>query len=165
MTTQSGFTSEEWTLLRMVPSFVAGGVSAADPSGIYGSIKEAAAGMQGMIDSLQQGSKIELLGAMLADRSIPEMPAEKTLLGEGNHEQQMANFKSAVLVRIREAANLVNRKATPDEANAYKQMIMSVAGKSANASTEGGFLGFGGVRVSNSEQSFLNEVKAALQIV
>ena len=43
-------------------------------------------------------------------------------------------------------------------------MIMSVAGKSANASTEGGFLGFGGVRVSNVEQSFLNEVKAALQI-
>jgi hypothetical protein len=40
-----------------------------------------------------------------------------------------------------------------------------VAGKSANASTEGGFLGFGGVRVSNAEQSFLNEVKAALQIV
>jgi hypothetical protein len=77
----------------------------------------------------------------------------------------MAHFKSAVLVRIREAANLVNRKATPDEANAYKQMIMSVAGKSANASTEGGFLGFGGVRVSNAEQSFLNEVKAALQIV
>src|SRR5659263_149285 len=129
MTTQSGFTSEEWTLLRMVPSFVAGGVSFADPSGIFGSIKEAAAGMQGMIDSLQQGSKIELLGAMLADRNVPEMPAEKTLLGEGNREQQMANFKSAVLVRIREAANLVNRKATPDEANAYKQMIMSVAGK------------------------------------
>lgn len=165
MTTQSGFTPEEWTLLRMVPSFVAGGVSFADPSGIFGSIKEAAAGMQGMIDSLQQGSKIELLGAMLADRSVPEMPAEKTLLGEGNREQQMANFKSAVLVRIREAANLVNRKATPDEANAYKQMIMSIAGKSANASTEGGFLGFGGVRVSNAEQSFLNEVKAALQIV
>jgi hypothetical protein len=31
--------------------------------------------------------------------------------------------------------------------------------------TEGGFLGFGGVRVSNAEQSLLNEVKAALQIV
>jgi len=164
MTTQSGFTPEEWTLLRIVPSFAAAGVSAADPSGIFGSIKESAAGMQGMIDSLQQGSNIELLGAMLADRSTPEMPAQKTLFGEGSHAQQMENFKSAVLVRIREAANLVNRKATPDEATAYKQMIMSVVERSANASTEGGFLGFGGVRVSNAEQSFLNEVKAALQI-
>lgn len=165
MTTQAGFTPEEWTLLRMVPSFAAAGVSIADPSGTVGSIKEADAGVKAMIESLQQGSKTELLGAMLADRSIPEMLAEKTLLGEGNREQQMANFKSAVLVRIREAANLVNRKATPDEADAYKQMIISVVGKSANASTEGGFLGFGGVRVSNAEQSFLNEVKAALQIV
>jgi hypothetical protein len=46
MTTQSEFTPEEWTLLGMVPSFVAGGVSFADPSGIFGSIKEAAAGMR-----------------------------------------------------------------------------------------------------------------------
>ncbi len=165
MTTQAGFTPEEWTLLRIVPSFVAAGVSAADPSGIFGSIKEAAAGMKGMIESLQQGSKIELLGAMMADRSMPGMPDKKTLLGEGNREQQMANFKSAVLERTREAANLVSRKATPEEANAYKQMIMSVAAKSANASTEGGLLGFGGVRVSDAEQSFLKEVKSALQIV
>jgi len=39
-----------------------------------------------------------------------------------------------------------------------------VAEKVASASKEGGFLGFGGVRVSNAEQSFLNEVKAALQL-
>ena len=164
LTTQAGFTTEEWTLLRTVPLFVAVGVSSADPSGILGSIKEAAAGMTGMIESLQQGTKIELLGAMLADKSMPGMPDPKTLFGEGNSEQKMANLKSAVLGRIREAANLVNSKATPEEAMAYRQMIMSVSEKAANASKEGGFLGFGGVRVSNAEQSFLNEVKAALQL-
>jgi hypothetical protein len=147
-----------------VPSLIAGGVSAADPSGIFGSIKEAAAGMTGMIEALQQGSKLELLGAMLADKSMPGMPDPKTLLGEGNREQRMANLKSAVLARIKDAANLLSRKATPEEAKAYKQMVMSVAEKAANASKEGGFLGFGGVRVSNAEQSFLNEVKAALQL-
>ena len=164
MTTQAGFTTEEWALLRLVPSFVAGGVSAADPSGIFGSIKEATAGMTGMLDSLQKGSKLELLGAMLADKSLPGMPDPRALLGEGSREQQMANLKSAVLTRIKEAANLVSRKATPEEATAYKQMIMSVAEKVASASKEGGFLGFGGVRVSSAEQSFLNEVKAALQL-
>jgi hypothetical protein len=76
----------------------------------------------------------------------------------------MANFKTAVLGRIREVANLVSQKATPEEAKAYKQMIMSVAEKAANASKEGGFLGFGGVRVSSAEESFLNEVKAVLQL-
>jgi hypothetical protein len=108
--------------------------------------------------------EIELLGAMLADKSMPGMPDPKTLFGEGNSGQKMANLKSAVLGRIREAANLVNSKATPEEAMAYRQMIMSVSEKAANASKEGGFLGFGGVRVSNAEQSFLNEVKAALQL-
>jgi hypothetical protein len=92
------------------------------------------------------------------------MPDLKTLVGEGNREQQIANLKSAVLARIKEAANLISRKATPEETQAYKQMIMGVAEKTANASKEGGFLGFGGVRVSNAEQSFLNEVKAALQL-
>jgi hypothetical protein len=43
-------------------------------------------------------------------------------------------------------------------------MIMNVAKKAANVSREGGFLGFGGVRVSSAEQSFLNEVKVALQL-
>ena len=69
-----------------------------------------------------------------------------------------------MLVRIGEAANLLSRKATPDEVKAYKQMILNVAEKAANASKEGGFLGFGGVQVSNAEQSFLNEVKDALQL-
>jgi hypothetical protein len=58
----------------------------------------------------------------------------------------------------------LSRKATPDEVQAYKQMVMGVAEKAASASKEGGFLGFGGVRVSDAEQSFLNEVKGALQL-
>jgi hypothetical protein len=163
MTTQAAFTAEEWTFLRILPSLVAGSVSAADPSGLFGSMKEAMAGMKGMLESLQKGAKIEILSAMLADKSMPGMPDPKTLFGEGNREQQVANLKSAVLTRIKEATNLLNRKATPEEVTAYKQMIMSVAETTANASKEGGFLGFGGVQVSNAEQSFLNEVKGALQ--
>jgi len=164
MATQAAFTTEEWGLLRILPSLVAGGVSAADPSGIFGTVKEAAAGMKEMISSVQQGSKLELLNAMLADKSLPGLPDPKTLVGEGSREQQMANLKSAVLGRIKEVSNLVSQKAAPEEAKAYKQMIMNVAEKAANASKEGGFLGFGGVRVSSAEQSFLNEVKSALQL-
>jgi hypothetical protein len=164
MTTQAGFTSDEWTQLRIVPSLVTGGMTAADPSGIFSSIKEAVAGMKSMLESFQQGAGLELLGAMLADKSLPGMPDPKTLVGEGNREQQMANLKTAVLERVKAAANLVSRKATADEAAGYKRMVMAVAERTANASKEGGFLGFGGVRVSAAEQSFLNEVKAALQL-
>ncbi|MEN6330510.1 MAG: hypothetical protein ABFD57_00840 [Smithella sp.] len=164
MTVQAAFNAEEWTLLRSLPSLVSSGVSAADPSGIFGSIKEASAGMMGMLRSLEEGSNIELLKAISADRSVPGMPDVKAMLGEGSREQQLANLRSAVLSCISEVVDLLSRKATPDEVQAYKQMIMVVAEKAANASREGGFLGFGGVRVSNAEQSFLNEVKGALKI-
>jgi len=161
MAKQDAFTTEEWTLLRLVPSLVSGGTSAADPSGIFSSVKEAAAGAAGMAEAFKANSALELFGSLAADRSIPGMPDPKTLLGEGTREQQMANFKNAVLERVKSAVDLVGRKATATEADAYRAMLVSVAQKAAEASKEGGFLGFGGVRVSDAEQAFITEVKKA----
>ena len=165
MTTQAAFTPEEWTMLRTVPALVASGVAAADPGGILGGMKEAFAGMKGMFDSLQQGKDVELLQAMVADKSRPAMPDIKAMMGEGAPEQQLANLKANVLARIKEVEALVAAKASPEEAQVYRQMLMLVASRTAEASKEGGFFGFGGVRVSSAEQSFLNEVQQALHIV
>ncbi len=164
MTKQAAFTTEEWSLLRSLPSLLSAAVSMSDPSGILGSAQEAAAGVSQTIRSLHQGSGIELLNSMLSDTSVPALPDSKALLGEGSREQKMANLKSAILKRAEDTVDLLQRKATPDEVLAYKQMLMGVAEKVANASKEGGFLGFGGVRVSGAEQSFLNEVKGALKL-
>ena len=164
MAKQDAFTSEEWTLLRLVPSFVASGTVAADPSGLFASIKEAAAGAQGTADGFKSNSGLELFAALAADRSIPGMPDPKTVLGEGSREQQMQNFKNAVLERVKSAADLVARKTSPAEADAYRRMLADVAEKAAGASKEGGFLGFGGVRVSDKEQAFITEVKRAAGI-
>ena len=89
------------------------------------------------------------------------MPDPKSLLGEGPREQQLLNFKDAVLQRVKSAADLVASKASPAEADAYRQLLVSVAQKAAEASKEGGFLGFGGVRVSDKEQAFIAEVRKA----
>ncbi len=164
MAKQDAFTTEEWTLLRLAPSLVSGGMAAADPSGIFSSIKEAAAGAQGMSEAFKAHGALELFGALAADRSIPGMPDPKTLLGEGSREQQMQNFKTAVLDRVKSAVELVARKGSPDEAAAYRKMLADVAERAANASKEGGFLGFGGVRVSDKESAFISEVKRAAGI-
>jgi len=163
MTTQAAFAPEEWALLRIVPPLVTAGVSAADPGGLIGAVKEASGGMMAMIDALKS-SQLELMGALLADKSRPASPDAKSLLGEGSREQQIANFKAALMTKIREAGDLVSRKATPEEAQAYKQMLMTVAERAANAAKEGGFLFFGGERVSANEQAFLTEVKSTLQL-
>ena len=89
------------------------------------------------------------------------MPDPKTLLGEGPREQQLEKFKNAVLERVKSATGLVARKASAGEADAYRKMLADVAEKAADASKEGGFLGFGGVRVSDKEQAFISEVKRA----
>ena len=139
-------------------------MAAADPSGIFSSIKEAAAGAQGMSEAFKAHGALELFGALAADRSIPGMPDPKTMLGEGSREQQMQSFKSAVLERAKSAVDLVARKGSPAEAEAYRAMLADVAEKAANASKEGGFLGFGGVRVSDKEQAFITEVKKAVGV-
>jgi hypothetical protein len=77
----------------------------------------------------------------------------------------MENFKTAVLDRVKQAVALVAQKASPAEADAYRQMVVAIADKAANASKEGGFLGFGGVRVSDKEQAFIQEVKRAAGLV
>ena len=74
----------------------------------------------------------------------------------------MLNFKKTVLDKARAALELVRRKASPAEAEAYRAMLVGVAEKAAAASKEGGFLGFGGVRVSDKEQAFIAEVRRAL---
>jgi hypothetical protein len=164
MAKQDTFTAEEWTLLRLTPSLVAGGTAAADPSGLFSSVKESFAGAKTMAEAFKTNSALELFSALAADRSIPGMPDPKSMLGEGTREQQMANLKTAVLERVKSTAALVAAKATPAEAQAYKAMLVGVAEQAANASKEGGFLGFGGVRVSDKEQAFIAEVKAAAGI-
>jgi hypothetical protein len=164
MAKQDSFTAEEWNLLRLAPSLASSGTAASDPSGIFGSIKEATAGAARMAAAFKSSGGLELLASLAADRSIPSMTDPKSLLGEGSREQQMQNFKSAVLQRLKSAADLVAAKGSPVEADAYRQMLVSVAQKAAEASKEGGFLGFGGVRVSDKEQAFISEVKNALGI-
>jgi hypothetical protein len=164
MAKQDTFSSEEWTLLRLTPSLVAGGTAAADPSGLFSSVKESFAGAKTMAEAFKTNSGLELFAALAADRSIPGMPDPKSMLGAGSREQLMTNLKNAVLERVRSTVDLVVAKATPAEAQAYKSMLVSVAEQAANASKEGGFLGFGGVRVSDKEQAFIAEVKAAAGI-
>lgn len=164
MAKKDNFTSDEWALLRLAPSFVAGGTSAADPSGIFASIKEAAAGAGAVANAFKANSSLELFAALAADHSIPGMPDPKTLLGEGSREQQLQSLKNAALERVKSATDLVARKASAAEADAYRKMLAEVAAKAADASTEGGFLGFGGVRVSDREKAFISEVKNAAGI-
>jgi hypothetical protein len=162
MTAKTSFNTDEWNLLRSAAPFLAAGVGAADPSGLIGSLKEAMGGMGAMADSLKQGSNLELMKDMLADKSMPGMPDPKTMMGEGSREEQLGTFRKSALARAREAVDLVQRKGSPEEVAAYRGMLLAVADRAANAAKEGGFFGFGGERVSAPEKTFLDELRGAI---
>lgn len=161
MAKQDSFLAEEWTRLRLTPSLVSAAMTAVEPSGIFGSMKEAIAGARGMAEAFTANAGLELFAALAADKSFPAIPDMSTITGKGSREEQMENFRTAVLARVRSAVELVVQKGSPAEAAAYRAMLVDVAERAANATKEGGFLGFGGTRVSASEESLLNEVKKA----
>lgn len=62
----------------------------------------------------------------------------------------------------RAAAAILAAKATASEAEEYRQWALSIAERVANAATEGGFLGFGGERVTPAEKSLIDDIRKAL---
>ncbi len=163
MAKKETFNAEEWNLIRVAPVLVMTGVAAADPGGLIGAFKESFSGVSSMMGAFKESSGLELMAALLAEKSMPTMPDKKQMLGEGSAEQLSANFKNSVLGYVKQAVALVKSKGTPEEAAAYEKMMAGVAEKVANAAKEGGFFGFGGERVSAGEKAFLDELNAALK--
>jgi hypothetical protein len=64
--------------------------------------------------------------------------------------------------RVDEALRVVEEKATPEEAQEYRQFTLRVADVVAHAAKEGGVLGIGGKEVSAEEQAVLDELSGKL---
>jgi hypothetical protein len=61
-------------------------------------------------------------------------------------------------------AALLDAKA-PQDAAAFKTWLRDIAQRAAEAANESGFLGFGGVAVSDAEKATLAEISTALDAV
>lgn len=163
MAKKEAFNAEEWNLIRVAPILVMTGVAASDPGGLIGAFQESFSGVKSMMASFKESSSLELMSALMAEKSMPTMPDKKQMLGEGSAEQQSTNFKNSVVGYVKQAIALVKSKGTPEEVAAYEKMMAAVAEKVANAAKEGTFFGFGGERVSAGEKAFLDELNATLK--
>lgn len=63
---------------------------------------------------------------------------------------------------LRDAVSTLEAKADPDEVEAYKQFIVTLAQRVAEAHKEGGFLGIGGEKVGEDERAALDQIRSAL---
>lgn len=71
-------------------------------------------------------------------------------------------MRSQALEDCRAVADLLASKGNAQKGSEYEQWAMAEAEKVATASTEGGFLGFGGERLSASEKQRFAELEGAL---
>lgn len=164
MATRSDFTPEEWAKVRESVMLASMAVTAADPSGLIGMLKEAFAGGSVLASARTDVGASELVKAVVADFETPE---GRTALRDGLKER-FRGAKHAEITRrsveaLGEVSSLLDAKA-PGEAAAFKAWLHGISTKVAEAAKEGGFLGFGGVQVSDAEKASLDQVARALQL-
>ncbi|MBP6786387.1 MAG: hypothetical protein KA170_02275 [Candidatus Promineofilum sp.] len=176
MIDRDSFTVEEWGSIISVPASVGALVVSADMSGPIGLIGEFRAIMNSMkeyVDAHAADSPLMRgLQSYMMTKPTKEEEAELKKWAEEQQETLQANKPETPedlkqLVRDRSAAvisMLREKGATEGDIGSLKAMIYAVAEAVADASKEGGFLGFGGTRVSSAEESVLNQIKAELGI-
>jgi hypothetical protein len=150
MTTKADFNAEEWTTLVEAPLLAGMSVVKADRGG---TLKESLAVGKTYAQARQQHGESPLLDELVA--SPPAVDPARLREGGGNLE-------GLATTRLRDAAALIDAKASADEAEAYKRFAVTVAEAVANAHKEGGFAGIGGTPVSDSEQAALDTIRSTL---
>ncbi len=162
MANKASFTPEEWTKVMESVAVTGMAVTAAEPSGLWGMLKEALAGGAAMAAAKADPQANELVKAVIADFETAEgRDAVQQALKARFADAKPADVVPRALETLRQAAAILDAKA-PADAAPFKAWLNTIAAKVAEASKEGGFLGFGGVQVSEAEKATLADIAKAL---
>ena len=162
MASKASFTPEEWRQLLQSPMLAGMAVTAADPSGLFGLVKEGLAASRALAEAKSAAATNELIRAVVAEFEATEgRDAARDGLKAQFAGARAADVKPKAITALREVSALLDAKA-PEDATAFKAWLEDIARRVAEASKEGGFLGFGGVQVSEAEKATLAEIAAAL---
>ena len=162
MANKASFSPDEWTKLLQSVMMTAIAVTAAEPSGLWGTLKESMVTARALLEAKSDTGSNELIKAVAADFETSEgRSAAREGLRAKLEGSKPAEVKTKAVAAVREVAALVDAKA-PGDAAAFKAWLRHISQAVAEASTEGGFLGFGGVKVSDAEKATLVEISDAL---
>jgi hypothetical protein len=162
MANKANFTPEEWSRVVASPVVVSMAITAADPGGVWSLLKESMSSGWALLEAKQDAQAAPLVKAVAEDIANSDTRnAVRDSFQSQFKGSQFADVKRKAIDELRAVSSLLDTKA-PDDAAAFKSWLRSVARKSAEAGTEGGFLGFGGVAVSDAEKATLEEISTAL---
>jgi hypothetical protein len=162
MVAKSDFTPEEWTNLLEATVMAGIAVTAADPSGLWGLLQESMASAKAVVGAGRAEDSSELVKAISADLESSEgRTAAREKLTEKLRGIKPSEITAKGLEDLHEAVALVEKK-SPAEAQGFKTWLLEISQSVAEAAKEGGFLGFGGVRVSDEEKATLAQISSSL---
>src|SRR6516225_11387157 len=139
-------------------------ITAAEPSGLWGLLKESFAGGTELAKAKVDPGTDTLIKAVVDEfgttegRSVTHDGLKNKL-----KDSKPAEMKEKCVEILRQAAALVDAKA-PGDAAAFKGWLKQISQHVAEAAKEGGFLGIGGVAVSEAEKATLAEISSALKL-
>jgi len=164
MAIKADFTTEEWSDVLGSVMFAGMAVTLADPSGLIGLTKEGFASSSALLEAKADPNANELIKAVVSDFGTSEgRTAARGVIKTKLGGKPAADMKAIILETLRQTSAVLDAKC-PDDAAGFKAWLRSISERVANAASEGGFLGFGGVRVSDAEKATLDEVSRALKL-
>jgi hypothetical protein len=148
MTTKTEFNAEEWERVTQAPALAGLMVITADRGG---TLRESIALGKAYAEARRDG------GSQLLEQIVATAPQlDPASMGPPDQLREQAPQ------RIRDAVRIVEEKATPEEADEYRQFVLRLADVVAHAHKEGGVLGIGGKEVSPDEQGVLDQLASTL---
>ena len=152
MTKKAEFNAEEWSTVVEGPVYAGMQVVTADRGG---TIRESLAMGRVYRDARDKQGESELLD---------ELATSPPSIDPARVKEAGGDMATVARQRITEAVQIVESKATPEEADGYKRFVMTVAQAAAGAHKEGGFLGIGGKEISSAEEQALDDIAATLGV-
>ena len=162
MADKTTFTPVEWK--QVLGSVMLSGmaVTAADPSGLIGVLKESMATGRSLLAAKSDPESNELVRAVATEFATSEgRQAARAQLKATLQGSNAADVRGKSIAALQNVATLIDAKA-PGDAPGFKTWLQHIAEGAAEAANEGGFMGFGGVRVSDKERATLAELSSAL---
>lgn len=148
------FTDDEWATLKKTPLLAGYAVMMSSLSGPVGINKELDALHRAMHELGEAAEPDSLVGLVSREHNSTD---QINALG-ANRENAAALMRDACLQTLQ----ILNTKETYNETLAYKEFVMNVSTRVANAAIDGGIMSIGGIPVTPEEQMTLDLIAAAL---
>jgi hypothetical protein len=155
------FATEEWARVVAAPMLAGIAVTAADPGGLWGAVKESVAVAGAERDAGGTGAEPLIAEIAAAYETAEGRDMARAVLKAEARGKPPAAVADAAVTELTAVAALVAAKA-PEAAPGFRAWLRGIAERVAAAGSEGGFLGFGGEQVSAAEKATLVRIDAAL---